>query len=341
MADAASRTYRRASALLQPDAAVKLGMTATVRGRRANRRRALSVAQTRAVQGQRPAAGVGGRSQNADKGGGTQRAGRRAWRASARRCVGPGGGRMGGDRRRAQDVRRGSRCVLVPPSAAVANERRRRISIPGAATCRAGRSSTRRWSAFLSCWSCWWACARISQLGQAEDPPFTFKVDGDPRASGRGRPRTKWSEQLTDRIEKKLQEMPYARFRAAATPSRAKPRCSSAQGQRARRRRAGCLVPGAQEDRRHPTAQLPAGVQGPFFNDEFGDTFGVDLRVHRRRLRTRRAAGRVAEGARSELLRGCRTSAKVDLFGVQDEKIYIEMSAPEAGARLGLTAAAG
>ena len=33
------------------------------------------------------------------------------------------------------------------------------------------------------------------------------------------------------------------------------------------------VVPGAQEDRRHPP-HAAADLQGPFFNDEFGDTFG-------------------------------------------------------------------
>jgi multidrug efflux pump len=38
-------------------------------------------------------------------------------------------------------------------------------------------------------------------------------------------------------------------------------------------RGARCLVPGAQEDRRHPPHPAE-GTVGPFFNDEFGDTFG-------------------------------------------------------------------
>jgi multidrug efflux pump len=69
---------------------------------------------------------------------------------------------------------------------------------------------------------------------------------------------------------------------------------------------------------------LPDGIRGPFFNDEFGDTFGnifaltgdgysyADLKDYAERLRR-------------EMLR-VPDVAKVDLIGLQDEKIYVEMS---------------
>ncbi|MCV4697640.1 hypothetical protein OFB92_31515, partial [Escherichia coli] len=65
-------------------------------------------------------------------------------------------------------------------------------------------------------------------------------------------------------------------------------------------------------------------VIGPFFNDEFGDVYGSifalsadgfseeDLRRH-------------AEQVRQRLLRVANV-AKVELFGVQDEKIFVEIS---------------
>ena len=68
----------------------------------------------------------------------------------------------------------------------------------------------------------------------------------------------------------------------------------------------------------------PAGVQGPYFNDEFGDTYGniyaltgegyayADLK-------------RYADRVRAELLR-VPAVAKVDYFGEQDEKVFIELS---------------
>ena len=80
---------------------------------------------------------------------------------------------------------------------------------------------------------------------------------------------------------------------------------------------------------------LPAGVLGPFFNDDFGDTFGIiygftadgftfrELRDH-------------AEDIRSKLLQ-VPDVAKVEVLGAQDERIYIEFSNEKlAGLRLNL-----
>ncbi len=70
--------------------------------------------------------------------------------------------------------------------------------------------------------------------------------------------------------------------------------------------------------------QLPAGVQGPFFNDEFGDVYGVMFAFSTDGFSYRELKDYV-EQARQDLLR-VPNVAKVDLFGVQDEKIYIEIS---------------
>ena len=71
-------------------------------------------------------------------------------------------------------------------------------------------------------------------------------------------------------------------------------------------------------------AQLPAGVQGPFFNDEYGETFGniyaltgdgfgyAQLKEH-------------ADRIRAQLLR-VKDVAKVELIGEQDERIYVELA---------------
>ncbi len=70
--------------------------------------------------------------------------------------------------------------------------------------------------------------------------------------------------------------------------------------------------------------QLPAGLQGPFFNDEFGDVYGVMFAFSTDGF-TYRELKDYVERARQDLLR-VPNVAKVDLFGVQDEKIYIEIS---------------
>ena len=75
---------------------------------------------------------------------------------------------------------------------------------------------------------------------------------------------------------------------------------------------------------------LPAGVQGPFFNDEFGDTYSLIFALtsdgfSKRELRD------YAERVRAELL-GVPDVAKIDLLGTQDEKIYLEFSTQQLAA---------
>src|SRR6202023_1630545 len=75
---------------------------------------------------------------------------------------------------------------------------------------------------------------------------------------------------------------------------------------------------------------LPEGVQGPFFNDEFGDTYSLIFALTadgfgKRELRDH------AERMRAELL-GVPDVAKIDLLGTQDEKIYLEFSTQQLAA---------
>jgi multidrug efflux pump len=170
------------------------------------------------------------------------------------------------------------------------------------------------------------------QLGQAEDPPFTFKTMLI-QADWPGATAQEVSEQLTDRIEKKLQEMPEIDFvQSYAKPGETALFVNLKETLRGKdvaaawyqvRKKIGDLKP-----------QLPAGVQGPFFNDEFGDTFGsiyaftgegfsrADLRI-------------AAEDAQREVRR-LPNVGKVELFGIVPEKIYIEIPAQKL-ATLNLT----
>jgi len=160
------------------------------------------------------------------------------------------------------------------------------------------------------------------RLGQSEDPPFTFKVMVV-RTLWPGATAREVAEQVTGRIEKKLQEAPYVDvIRSYSKPGEslvfflAKDSTPPAE------------VPDLWYQVRKKvgdiTQTLPAGVQGPFFNDEFGDTFGniyaltgdgfdyASLKKH-------------ADHVRSELLR-LPGVAKVEFFGEQEEKIFIEIS---------------
>ena len=70
---------------------------------------------------------------------------------------------------------------------------------------------------------------------------------------------------------------------------------------------------------------LPQGLQGPFFNDEFGDVFGVIYALETGPGFNWAERKTFADDVRQQLLR-VSDVAKVELFGVQDERLYIEIS---------------
>ena len=159
-------------------------------------------------------------------------------------------------------------------------------------------------------------------LGQSEDPPFTFKVMVV-RTQWPGATAREVEQQITEKIERKLQETPNVDFlRSYSRPGEsqifviAKDSAPSAE--------MGEMFYQVRKKVGDIRTTLPDGVRGPFFNDEFGDTFGnifaltgdgytyAELKVHAERLRR-------------DLLR-VPDVAKVDLIGEQDEKIYVEMS---------------
>jgi len=170
------------------------------------------------------------------------------------------------------------------------------------------------------------------ELGQAEDPPFTFKIMLI-QAQWPGATAQEVSEQLTERIEKKLQEMPeldfvtsYAKAGETALFVNLKETVRGRDVAAAWyqvRKKIGDLK-----------SQLPAGVQGPFFNDEFGDTFGSIYAITGDGF-SRAELRRIAEDAQREVRR-LPNVGKAELFGVVPEKIYIEVPTQKL-ATLGLT----
>ena len=115
--------------------------------------------------------------------------------------------------------------------------------------------------------------ASYFQLGQDEDPPFTFRAMVV-RAYWPGATAQQVAEQVTDKIERTLQEVPYAdKIRSYSKPGETliifqiadSSPASAVQGTwYTVRKKIGDM-----------TATLPQGVVGPFFNDEFGDVYGV------------------------------------------------------------------
>ncbi len=162
----------------------------------------------------------------------------------------------------------------------------------------------------------------FGRLSQAEDPPFTFKLMVV-RTFWPGATARQVEQQLTDKIEKKLQETPY--IDRVSSYSRA--------GESTVLFFAKDSTPAAQVpdvyyqvrkkigDIRHT---LPAGIQGPFFNDEFGDVFGNVYALTGEGLNYAQLKD-FGERIRDELLR-VPFVGKVELFGIQDEKIYVELS---------------
>lgn len=159
-------------------------------------------------------------------------------------------------------------------------------------------------------------------LGRNEDPEFTVKTMVI-QTNWPGATREETMQQVTDRIEKKLQETPgfdYLKsytipgqstifvYLRESTPKEAVPDLWYQV-----RKKVG--------DIRHT---LPQGVVGPFFNDEFGDTYGIIYAFTAEGFSHRELRDYV-EKARSRMLQ-VQDISKAEIMGAQDERIYIEFS---------------
>jgi multidrug efflux pump subunit AcrB len=173
--------------------------------------------------------------------------------------------------------------------------------------------------------------AAYFQLGQDEDPPFTFRAMVV-QAFWPGATARQMSEQVTDKIERTLQEVPYAdKIRSYSKPGEtliifqikdsSPPKEVKDVWYQARKKIS---------DMR---ATLPQGVIGPVFNDEFGDVFGFIYALKSDGF-TLAEMKEQADLVRQQLLK-VPDVAKVQLFGVQDEKLYVELSQKRL-AQLGL-----
>ncbi|MGM3276563.1 efflux RND transporter permease subunit [Ralstonia sp. 24A2] len=159
-----------------------------------------------------------------------------------------------------------------------------------------------------------------SKLGQDEDPPFTFRAMVV-QAFWPGATAEQMSRQVTDKIEKALQEVPYAwKIRSYSKPGETlvtfqladtSPSKDTKQLWYTVRKKVGDIAP-----------TLPQGVRGPFFNDDFGDVYGSIYALSADGF-TYRQLNDYADSIRQQLLR-VPNVAKVELLGDQDEKIYIE-----------------
>ncbi|RMX05944.1 efflux RND transporter permease subunit [Corticibacter populi] len=158
------------------------------------------------------------------------------------------------------------------------------------------------------------------QLGQDEDPPFTFRAMVV-RTFWPGATAEQVAEQVTSRLERTLQEVPYAdKIDSYSKPGESliifqlaeqSPPAEVPQLWYTVRKKIGDMA-----------YELPSGVQGPFFVDDFGDVYGVIYALSGEGYSYAELKD-AAEDVRQRLLR-VPDVAKIELFGEQDERIYIE-----------------
>jgi multidrug efflux pump len=170
------------------------------------------------------------------------------------------------------------------------------------------------------------------RLGRAEDPFFTVKVV-NVSVMWPGATAYEMQMQVADPLEKKLQELPY--FDKVQTYS--KPSFTAMQvtfRDSTPPKEVPYLFYLLRKKLADAQGDLPAGILGPVVNDEFSD---VDSILY---MMTGDGADyaqlkKAAEGLRQRLLKVSGVT-KVDLYGIQDEKIFVEFSHAKL-ATLGIT----
>lgn len=172
-----------------------------------------------------------------------------------------------------------------------------------------------------------------TNLSRNEDPPFTIKTmvvaAHWPGATGED-----MMNLVLEPLEEKLEETPYLdRLESYTRPGESvifvhlrddTPPAAVPESWYQVRKKASDIAP-----------NLPQGVQGPFFNDEFGDTFGLIYGFEAEGF-THRELRDAVEAARARVL-GLPDVGKVELLGVQEEQIVVEFS-PARLAAYGLDA---
>ncbi|MGX9142198.1 efflux RND transporter permease subunit [Mesorhizobium sp. 128a] len=168
-------------------------------------------------------------------------------------------------------------------------------------------------------------------LGREEDPNFTIKTMVI-QANWPGASVNETVRQVTDRIEKKLEELDSLDFtRSVTTAGKTVIFVNLKDTTKARDVAANWTQVRNMVD--DIWAQFPQGVQGPFFNDRFGDVFGNIYAFTSDGLSPRQLRDYV-EDVRTQILT-VPNAGKVDLVGAQDEAIYLEFSTRQIAA-LGL-----
>ena len=160
------------------------------------------------------------------------------------------------------------------------------------------------------------------RLGRSEDPDFTVKTMVV-QASWPGATLADTLEQVTDRIESKLQETPSLDYLKSYTSAgqttifvnlkNSTPPAQVADIWYQVRKKVGDI-----------RNTLPQGIVGPGFNDEFGDTYGIGYGFTAAGF-TDRELRDYGVDVRKQLLQ-LPDISKIDILGSQDERVYVEFS---------------
>ncbi|SHI45324.1 Multidrug efflux pump subunit AcrB [Aureimonas altamirensis DSM 21988] len=164
--------------------------------------------------------------------------------------------------------------------------------------------------------------ASYNTLGRNEDPSFVIKTMVV-QAAWPGASVEDTLSQVTERLERTLQETPHLDFLRSYTSAGVTTIFVALQGKAtpAEVNDTWYHVRKSVGDMRHT---LPMGIVGPGFDDEFGDTFGIIYGFTADGFSSRELRDYV-EDARSKLLHVADVS-KIDIIGAQDEQIFIEFS---------------
>ncbi|MBW7971458.1 efflux RND transporter permease subunit [Bradyrhizobium sp. BR 10289] len=166
------------------------------------------------------------------------------------------------------------------------------------------------------------------QLGRQEDPDFTIKTMVI-QAQWPGASPEEMTRQVTDRIEKKLEELESLDYTKSVTVAgqttvfvylRDSTKAADVKPTWVRVRNMIADIKG----------DFPQGVVGPGFNDRFGDVFGNVYAFTSDGLSQRQLRDRV-EDIRAKVLT-VPDVGKVDILGAQDEVIYLELSTRKVAA---------
>jgi multidrug efflux pump subunit AcrB len=160
------------------------------------------------------------------------------------------------------------------------------------------------------------------QLGQDEDPPFAFRAMVV-RTFWPGATATQVADQVTNKIERTLQEVPSIdKIRSFSHPGESMVIFFAKDSTPAKdipnlfytvRKKIG-----------DSKSYLPMGIQGPYFDDDFGDTYGVIYAMSAKGYSPSEIRDFTTD-VRQRLLK-VKDVGKVNVYGLQDEQVYIELS---------------